>query len=88
MIYLIGYDIADKKRLTKVAKLLERHAVRLQYSLFVYDTMSENALEALIDAILALIDTQHDDVRVYTLRNDERIVMGIDKWDEVLGIVA
>jgi CRISPR-associated protein Cas2 len=32
--YLIGYDIADAKRLRKVAKILEGFGTRVQYSFF------------------------------------------------------
>ena len=32
--YLVGYDIADEKRLPKVAKLMKEYGARIQYSFF------------------------------------------------------
>lgn len=34
MLTLVGYDIADSKRLAKVARYCEDHGVRVQYSFF------------------------------------------------------
>lgn len=34
MLILVAYDIADPKRLSKVAKLCEDHGMRVQYSFF------------------------------------------------------
>ncbi len=34
MVYLVAYDIADPKRLHRVAKVCEDYGVRVQYSLF------------------------------------------------------
>ncbi len=34
MKFVFCYDITDKKVLTKVAKKLEKHGVRVQYSIF------------------------------------------------------
>lgn len=36
MEFLIGYDVADPARLRRVARLLERRARRLQWSVFVF----------------------------------------------------
>jgi len=63
--FVIGYDIASPKRLQKVAKLLEKVAIRIQYSLFFYPKVSREALEKLTSDILELIDKKEDDVRIY-----------------------
>jgi len=34
MLMIVAYDIADRKRLSKVAKLCEDYGVRVQYSIF------------------------------------------------------
>lgn len=34
MLTLVGYDIADAKRLAKVARVCEDYGVRVQYSIF------------------------------------------------------
>ena len=63
--FVIGYDIASPKRLQKVAKLLEKVAIRIQYSLFFYPKVSREVLEKLTSDILELIDEKEDDVRIY-----------------------
>ena len=37
MSFLVAYDIADPKRLRRVARLLERYALRCQKSVFLFD---------------------------------------------------
>lgn len=34
MLYLVCYDISNPKRLSKIAKTLERKGIRMQYSFF------------------------------------------------------
>ncbi len=63
--FVIGYDIASVKRLPKVARLLERVAIRIQYSLFFYPQVSKEELRVLVDALLEVIDEQEDDLRIY-----------------------
>ena len=63
--FIIGYDIASPKRLQKVARLLEKVAIRVQYSLFFYPKVSREMLEKLSQDILELIDEEEDDVRIY-----------------------
>jgi CRISPR-associated protein Cas2 len=63
--FVIGYDIASPKRLQKIAKLLEKVAIRIQYSLFFYPKVSREMLENLTHDILELMDENEDDVRIY-----------------------
>ena len=44
--HLVTYDVRDAKRLRKVAKLLEGHGTRIQYSVFRV-RLTEKALEKL-----------------------------------------
>ena len=48
MPYIMAYDIADPGRLRRVARLLERHALRCQKSVFLFQA-DRPAVEALLD---------------------------------------
>lgn len=67
--YLICYDISDEKRLAKVARYLEKTALRIQYSIYVLFEPSQKELFEIEENIKKLIDTQADDVRIYTIKN-------------------
>lgn len=62
--WVIGYDIASPRRLRRVARFLEKRAVRVQYSLFI-----GRFTPALFDEIWAglagLINPRADDVRAW-----------------------
>ena len=73
--FVIGYDIASPKRLQKVAKLLEKVAIRIQYSLFFYPKVSREVLEKLTTDILELIDEKEDDVRIYRVDNKRSLYL-------------
>lgn len=64
--FLICYDIASPRRLTRVRKYLVRHALPVQYSVFV-GRFSRPALRALMAGLAARIDLREDDVRLYRL---------------------
>lgn len=59
--YIVSYDIADPKRLRKVAKVCQAYGARLQYSVFEcpLDDLRLVELKAALQAIL-----QHDDDQV------------------------
>lgn len=65
-LYLIAYDIADPKRLTRTHRLLKKAGLPLQYSVFT-TVMSRVRLNKLLDAIGGIIDPREDDVRCYAL---------------------
>ena len=44
--YLIGYDIADPRRLRRVCKTMEEYGERLQYSVFVCDLSRTELIHA------------------------------------------
>lgn len=50
MRFLIAYDIADPRRLSRVACYLEKHAVRCQKSVFMAD-MTEQELVHVLDEV-------------------------------------
>ena len=65
--YIISYDIAHYKRLAKLARNLEKHAMRIQKSIFLLSSVSKNELLDIIDMINGIIDMEADDVRIYTI---------------------
>ena len=65
--YIVSYDIANYKRLAKLARNLEKHAMRIQKSVFLLSSVSKKELLGIIDMINAIIDEEADDVRIYTI---------------------
>lgn len=64
--YLVSYDIANAKRLRRVAKCLESYGTRLQYSVFecpLDDTRLAQAKAALAE----IINSDHDQVLFVSL---------------------
>jgi CRISPR-associated protein Cas2 len=67
--FVISYDISDIKRLRKVAKLLEKEAMRFQYSVFMLYNYTEEELKLLLQRLLDIIDNKEDDLRIYKINN-------------------
>ncbi len=67
--FLICYDIADKKRLQKIAKILEKEAIRVQYSIFLFPKATKEELFILLDKVLKIHNKNQDDIRVYNIKN-------------------
>lgn len=67
--FLICYDITDKKRLSKIAKLVERRALRIQRSVYFYEQVTKAELMVLVDKVLTILDKEADDLRIYTIKN-------------------
>ena len=65
-LYIICFDVCDKKRLRKVAIQLENVGVRVQYSLFEC-YLSPKQLKNLQKNITQIINTEEDHVRYYGL---------------------
>lgn len=66
MNWVLGYDIRDKKRLRKVARLLERYGIRTQYSVFLYSGTVQQ-LEILLDELAKLMNLSEDVVQAWPL---------------------
>ncbi len=66
MNYLVCYDIADNRRLSKIAKVLEKYGHRVQYSFFEVDT-SDSMLETILDDIKELMEMKEDKLYVYPI---------------------
>ena len=66
MFFLIAYDIAQPKRLRRVAKLTEEYGTRVQRSVFEC-RLSQPQLNSLLREVKALIERKEDKVQVYHL---------------------
>ena len=66
MLRLIIYDIADPKRLQKVAKTCEDYGARVQFSVFEC-WLEDDGFEQLWGRIEELLDPEQDKVAAYTL---------------------
>lgn len=63
---LICYDIRDHRRLARLHRMISRHALMVQYSMYL-DFLTERELDALEREIRTIIAEGEDDVRIYTL---------------------
>lgn len=70
--YLVCYDIADERRLTRVFRLLKGEGVHLQYSVFLC-SLTWPELERLKREVADRINPREDDVRFYPLPAGEAI---------------
>lgn len=66
MDYLICYDICDPSRLGRVHRCLQKSAMPIQYSVFMF-VGSHKAMTHCIAAVQELIDPEVDDLRCYPL---------------------
>lgn len=66
MRWILAYDIADPRRLKRVAQQLERFAQRVQKSVFLFDG-SHRTLTAALDRVAAEIDPEHDRLQAWPL---------------------
>lgn len=66
MFFVISYDIADPKRLRKVAKTMEDFGARVQYSVFECH-IDPADVDRLTRRLRTIIKMQEDSVRFYAL---------------------
>lgn len=66
---LICYDIRDKKRLARVHRRLQKDALPLQYSVFLF-IGTELMLKRCLHDLEKLIKPSEDDLRCYHLPNE------------------
>ena len=64
--FIIAYDIADPRRLSRIHRMLKRLAMPLQYSVF-YAQMSDHQRDQLAKLLENEIDNKEDDIRIYPL---------------------
>ena len=62
--WLVAYDIGDKKRLSRIFKVMKKEGIPIQYSLF-FVRASPQKMDALMTLLGQLIDKNQDDIRAY-----------------------
>lgn len=72
--WLIAYDIANPRRLVRVHRYLKRHAIPVQYSVFVLRG-TQRKLDSVLCGIAERIASAVDDVRAYHLPNQCEVTM-------------
>ena len=70
---VITYDIADEKRLQKVAKYLESEGIRVQRSVFELD-MSVRSANKIFNGIKSLIDKNEDKIFMFSFKDKEDVI--------------
>jgi len=65
-LYLIAYDIANPRRLSRVHRTLKKQGLPVQYSVFTV-VMKRKALLRLLNYLNSLIKMNEDDIRCYRL---------------------
>jgi len=68
---LVAYDIADAKRLRKVAKILKQNGLRVQNSTFELK-VSTAEMENIKKMIEEIIDMDEDKVFIYTISSKKK----------------
>lgn len=64
--WVIGYDITEPRRLQRIHRTMLRHAISLEYSVFLL-TGSETDRRRCMEEITAIINPETDDLRCYPL---------------------
>jgi CRISPR-associated protein Cas2 len=83
MEYLTVYDIADPRRLQRVARRMAGFGIRVQKSVFECD-LSESALQAMRTSVEEVMDIREDSVRIYPLLANARAKQQILGTGEVV----
>jgi len=65
--FIVCYDIADKKRLQKIAKQLEKASIRIQKSVFFYQQASKHDIKTLVENLNKILNEKEDDIRIYQI---------------------
>lgn len=74
--YLVTYDIADKRRLSRLFRYLKKQGVPVQYSVFMLESNTVKMAELMLK-IAKMIHADADDVRAYRLpANGWQVSMG------------
>ncbi len=78
--FVVCYDIADAKRIRKIARCLEKYAFRIQKSVFFYPQATKAEVFTLTNELDAIINQEEDDIRIYhvDVKNSIALESGID----------
>ena len=85
--YLICYDIADPKRLAKIAKYLEKEAIRIQYSIFLAKGATKERIYAIAQNLVEMIEPEEDDVRIYEIEENTAMMGKAYNVDEIFIVI-
>jgi len=66
VLFLVCYDIADPKRLSRVHRYLKSQGLPIQYSVFTAE-LKKSQLDRLLSGLQSRIHPHEDDVRCYAL---------------------
>lgn len=64
--WVIGYDITDPRRLQRIYRAMLRHAIPLEYSVFLLAGSETDRLNCMME-MASMIDERSDDLRCYPL---------------------
>ncbi len=76
-LYIVSFDVTDKRRLRAVSKTLEDFGKRVQYSVFECH-LDKTEHQALQKKLAELIDSEADHVRYYSLCPKDQKAILID----------
>ncbi len=82
--YLIIYDISDEKRLSKVAKVMEQYAIRVQKSVF-EGTMPEVIKNKIKEKVKTIINPEEDYIVFFSICEQDwqkREKYGVHKYKD------
>lgn len=72
--YLVCYDITEPGRLGRVFRFMKGRGIHLQYSVF-HCSLTWPELMNLKEKLAALINKKEDDVRIYPLPADGKVIV-------------
>lgn len=72
--YLVCYDIREPRRLARVYQLMKGKGLHIQYSVF-HCRLTWPELLELKEKLAGLIDERADDVRLYPLPSEEKVIV-------------
>jgi len=72
--YIVCYDIREPRRLARVYKLMKGKGLHIQYSVF-HCRLTWPALLDLKEQLTGLIDETVDDIRIYPLPTEEKVIV-------------
>lgn len=72
--YLICYDIAKPRRLSRVLRFMKGQGIHLQYSVF-HCSLTWPELLKIKERLERIINRREDDVRIYPLPSDLKVII-------------
>jgi len=72
--YIVCYDIREEKRLARVYKYIKQRGLHIQYSVF-HCRLTYQELVELKRDLKQIIDEEVDDVRIYPLPSNMKVIV-------------